>query len=170
MQRALLNLIKMKNKFRKNRGFGLVEIVIGAAIISIGILAVSTSYTVYVQYALSNQKNVEAVYIIEEGIEAMKFLRDMGWDGNIAPLSTATTYYLEFNGSYWATTTIPQYVDGQFLRSINISDVMRDGSDRISASGTLDPDTKQITSTVSYWQGHSTTTRSMSTYISNIRD
>ena len=159
----------MKEGFRKKRGFGLIEIVIGSAIISIGILAVSTSYTTYVQYAFSNQKNVEAIYIIEEGIEAMKFLRDRGWSGNIAPLSTATTYYLTFNGSYWATTTSPQYIDGQFLRSINLGDVNRDANDHISASGTLDPNTKKITSTVSYWQGHSTTTRSISTYISNIR-
>ena len=160
----------MKKKFIKNQGFGLIEIIIGAAIISVGIIAVSTSYTIYVQYAFSNERNVEATYVIEEGLEAMRFLRDKGWSTNIATLSTSIPYYLTFNGSYWATTTIPQYVDGQFLRSIDLDDVNRDANDQIAVSGTLDPNTKKITSTVSYFQGHATTTQSISTYISNIRN
>ncbi len=43
----------------KKRGMALVEIVIGAAIISMAILAVSSSYGTYVAYALANQKNIE---------------------------------------------------------------------------------------------------------------
>lgn len=162
-------------KFKKNRGpiaqagMGLVEIVIGVSILSIGIMALISSYNVYVKFAFANQKNVEAGYLLEEGLEAVAFLRDKGWSANIAPLSTTTTYYLTWNGSNWATTTTAQYVDGEFLRKINIANVNRDGSDRISSTtGALDPNTKQITATVSYFQGHATTTKSASTYITNI--
>ena len=152
----------------KNKGFGLIEIVIGSAIILSGILAIIASYTAYVQYALSNEKNVEAENLLEEGLEAMSYLRDKGWAANISTLSTTTTYYLSWNSSYWATTTTARYVDGLFLRSINLGDVRRDATDAIAASGTYDPNTKKITATVSFWQGHATTTQSSSTYIANI--
>lgn len=154
---------------KKNRGIALVEVLIGSAIISVGILALSTSYATYVNYALSNQKNVQASYLLEEGLEAITFLRDKGWSANITPLSTSTTYYISWNGTYWATTTTAQYVDGQFLRSISMGDVRRGSNDRISTTtGTVDPNSKQITVTIDYFQGHATSTQVMSTYISNI--
>ena len=149
-----------------NKGMALVEILIGSAIISVGILAVSSVFSTYVQYAFANQQNVSASYILEEGLEVMTYFRDKSWT-NISTLSTSTTYYLSFNND-WATTTTPQYVDNLFLRKINITDVKRDAGDEISASGTYDPNTKKITTTVEYWQGHSTTTRSISTYITNL--
>ena len=158
----------MRKKFKKDNGFGLIEIIIGSAVRHSGILAIIASYTTYVQYTLSNEKNVEVVNLLEEGLEAMTFLRDKGWNANILSLSTTTTYYLSFNGSYWATTTTPQYVDGMFLRSIRVGDVRRDGLDAISQSGTYDPNTRKITTIISFWQGHATTTRSISTYIANI--
>jgi len=158
----------VNKNLKKNKGFGLVEIILGASILTVGILALIISYTTYVKFALSNQKNVQAAYLLEEGIEAVTILRDKGWTANIATLSTTTTYYLSWNGSHFATTTTAQYVDGQFLRSVGISDVKRDGSDRIATAGTWDPNTKKITATVSYFQGHATTTKSIASYISNI--
>lgn len=152
----------------KNRGMALVEILIGSAIISMGILAASSAYSTYVSYALANQKNIQASYILEEGLEVMTFFRDKGWTANISKLGTTTTYYLSWSGTDWATTTTPQYVDGQFLRSISVTDVKRDGSDRIASSGMYDPNTKKITTTVDYSQGHATTTKSVSTYITNL--
>ena len=162
----LLSLTKMK-KLRKNKGMGLVEIIIGAAIITTGILAIIVSYTTYVEYALSNQKNVESAFVLEEGLEVMTFLRDDSWTSNIFPLISGTSYYLHWNGTDWSATTTPQYVDGM-LRKIIVGNVFRDGSDKIAASGTLDPDTKKVTSTVDLWQGHGTTTSSISTYITNL--
>lgn len=156
------------NKLRKNKGSFLAEILIGSAIISVGIIAIISTFVVYVQYAFANEKNVEANYLLEEGIEAVTFFRDSGWDNNIAKLSTTTAYYLVFSGSSISTSTSAQYTDGIFLRSFSISDVTRDANDDISASGTFDPFTKKITARVEYWQGHSTTTKSLSTYISNI--
>ncbi len=98
----------------------------------------------------------------------MTYFRNQSYSGLILPLSTTTTYHLSWTGSDWATTTTPEYIDETFLRSINAYDVFRDGSDQISTSGTYDPNIKKVTSTVSYWRGHSTTTRLMSTYITNI--
>lgn len=146
----------------------LLEIIIGASVITVGILAIITSYNLYFQYALANQNNAQVGYLLEEGLEVVSFLRDGSWAENISTLSTSTIYYISFNGSSWATTTSPQYVDGKFLRSFNVSDVFRDINDDISSSGAYDPNTKQVTVSVSFVQGHSTTTKSISTYMTNI--
>ena len=153
---------------KKIRGSALIEIIIGAAIISSGILAAEVSYNTYLSYALGNQGSIQAAYLLEEGLEGVTFLRDKGWAGFMASLSTTTTYYLAFNVAYWASTTTPQYVDGLFLRSFSVSDVKRDGNDNIASFGTYDPNIKQVTTSISYWQGHATTTKTLSTYITNI--
>ena len=155
---------------KKTKGFALVEIIIGFSVISIGILSIIYSYLVYIKYSLANNRNTEAVYILEEGVEAITFIRDKGWDQNISTLSTTTTYYLIFENSTWATTTATQYIDSIFLRSFAVSDVNRDVDDRISDFGVYDPGTKKITVSVFYFQGHGTTTKSISTYISDIND
>ncbi len=153
---------------KTNHGMALVEILIGAAIISAGIIAATSSYGAYVSYALANQRNIQASYLLQEGLETITYFRDKSWSGNISKLSTTTTYYLSWDNTDWATSTSPQYVDGTFLRSIRIYDVFRDGNYHIASSGTFDSNTRKITATVSYWQGHATTTRSISTYIANI--
>ncbi len=154
---------------KKNRGMAIVEILIGSAIISVGIFAAITSFNTYVNYAFANQKNIQAAYLLEEGLEVLGYMRDTSWV-NISRLSTTTTYYLTWSGTTWATTTVPQYVDNEFLRSISVTDIKRDASDDISNSGTYDPNAKQITATVSYYQGHATTTKSISTILTNLYD
>jgi len=153
---------------RYHQGLGAIEVVIGAAIILAGLLALIGAYTTYVQYAFANQKNVQASYLMEEGLEAMTFLRDKGWTTYIAPLASSTDYYMVFTGGFWQTTTTPQYVDGEFLRKIIIGEVKRDGSDKISDSGTVDTNIKKITVIIDYFQGKATTTKSVSTYITNL--
>jgi Tfp pilus assembly protein PilV len=155
-----------------NRGMGLIEIVIGSTIIVLGVLGLISSFGKYVSYAIANQKNVQAAYLAEEGLEGVTFLREKSWNTYIkAPaLSTTTTYYLTWDSTnlFWKATTTAQYVDNDYLRSFTIADVKRDGTGKIASSGTYDPDTKQINLTVSYSQGHATTTKTMSTYIANI--
>lgn len=155
---------------KKIRGSVLVEIIVGSAIIALAIVGITSAFNTYLNYALSNQKNIQSAYLLEEGLEVFSFFRDQSWS-NVSKLSTTTTYYLVFLESptnHWATTTTPQYVDGQFLRSFTISDVKRDVNDDIAVSGTYDSNIKMITASIDYFQGHGTTTKSISTYISNL--
>lgn len=150
------------------QGFGLIEIVIGAAIVSLGVFAIVSSFNTYTQYALNNQYAIQTAYALEEGIEVMRFFGDKGWAGHIAPLSTTTTYYLMFSNGNWATTTVPQYIDGRLLRSVTISDVRRNSNDKIDLTGVYDPNTKLITVTVAQYIRSATTTKTLSAYIFNI--
>jgi hypothetical protein len=152
-----------------SKGFGLVEVILGAAIVTLVVLATVQSYNIYINYALSNQNNLQAGFLLEEGVEAVIFLRDGGWSGNINSLTASSTYYLNFNGTTWLSTTTPQYTDN-FLRSFVLYSVNRDANDDISFSGTNDPNTKLLTVTVQFPSGHSTTSKTLSTYITNINN
>lgn len=151
-----------------NQGFGLIEIIIGSAIVSLGVFAIVNSFNTYTQYALNNQYAIQTAYLLEEGIEVMRFFGDKGWAGHIAPLSTTTTYYLTFSSGNWATTTVPQYIDGRLLRSVTVSDVRRNGTDKIAPNGVYDPNTKLVTVTVLQYVKSATTTKTLSAYIFNI--
>lgn len=159
---------------KESRGMGSLEILIGAAIIVTGILALIVAFNSFFAFALANDKNIQAAYLAEEGLEAMTFLRDGSYAGNISPLSTSAVYYLAWDSSAssWETTTTPQYVDGVFLRQITLVPVYRDSSGRITTSdeGILDPNTRLVTVTLEYFQGQATTTQSMSTYLTNFYD
>ncbi|MBA3550754.1 hypothetical protein H0W32_00925 [Patescibacteria group bacterium] len=156
------------------KGMSLIEILIGCSIIVIGILALSTTFTKYVTFALNNERTIQAAYLAEEGLEAVTFLREKGWTTYIATVSTSTPRYLAWDSTnlFWKATSTPQYVDGIFLRSISISDVRRNNTTEAistSTSGTYyDPNTKNITVSVAYKQGIGTTTQTMSTYITNL--
>lgn len=160
-------MLKLKNKI-SNRGIGLVEVVIGSAVMLLVVVAVVNVYGSYISFALANQENTKANFILEEGLESVIFLRDSGWTANIATLTPGSTYYLYFNGTNWVSTTTPQYIDGNFLRSFVINNVNRDSNDDIASSGTNDPDTKKVTVTLAYFQGHATTTKTLSTYITDL--
>jgi hypothetical protein len=155
-------------KYKK--GMGVIEVLIGATIITVGVLALITAFNTYLKYALSNDKNAQAAYLGEETLESLGFLRDGSWKGNIKNLSTTTTYYLAWNvtKSWWQPTTTPQYVDGIFLRSFTLTDVFRDGNGKIASTGTFDPSAKFITVSLSFFQGHSTSTKTMATYLTDL--
>lgn len=156
-------------KIKKNSGISLVEIVLGSAIVLLVVIATVQSYNTYINFALGNQNNTQANFLLEEGVETMMYIRDQSWSTYIAPLTSGATYYLYFNGTTWLSTTTPQYVDSIFLRSVVVSNVNRDVNDDIASSGTNDANTKKVTVTVAYAQGHATTTKTLSTYITNIQ-
>ena len=159
--------IKYRDKFYSN-GFGLIEIIIGSAILTISLIAMSTYFQKSLQLNQDSGKLVKASFLLEEGIEAVKFFRDTSWL-NISGLTAGTPYYLEFDGTKWATTTSNIFVDGIFERKLTIDNVSRDTNDDIvSSGGTLDTGTKKATVSVAWSDRTGTTTKSISTYLTNI--
>ncbi len=158
-------------------GFSLVEVIVGASIITVAIVAILNAYGYLIRAELSSTKLVKATYLLEEGVEAIRYLRDKGWTSNIASLSTSTNYYLYLstaNGTGdWQATTTKQIFDGSFVRTVTFGSVYRNTTllQEISATGTLDTNTRKITVTVS-WPGisGSTTTKRLSTYLTNMNN
>ena len=154
--------------YKKSKGFGLIEIIIGSAILTISLIAISTYFQKSLQLSQDSGKTVQAGFLLEEGVEVVKFFRDTSWV-NISSLTAGSSYYLQFDGSKWATTSSNVFVDGIFERKFVIDNVSRDANDDIvSSGGTNDSDTKTVTVSVSWFTRNSTTTKSISTYITNI--
>ncbi len=161
----------------KKKGFSLVEIVIGAAIIASAGVAILNSYAYIIQSEIRMNKSIEATYLAEEGIEAMKYLRDKGWTANILSLSTSSTYYVMLNNASgigsWVATTTSQIENTIFTRKITLGNVNRSAMtyDIVTSGGTYDSNTRKITVTVTWPTfNNATMTKSLSTYIANINN
>ncbi len=159
-----------KNKTIPTRGLTLVEVLVSTSIILVFFLALVTVYNTYLKLARANIDTVKAVFLAEEGIEVMKILRDSSWANKITPLVTGTNYYLVFNSGTWTTNTTNIFIDGTFERKINMHPVNRNTStDEIVTSGGVDdPNTKLVTVTVSWSNRGATTSKAISTYITNL--
>ena len=156
------------NANKNQLGFGLVEVVIAIAIAGSFIMVLAAVNTIYIKISLSQSSKIQAAFLAEEGLEAMRFAKDESWDTNILPLTNGVEYYLAFTGTSWQATVVPTYV-GIFGRRILLNEVYRDAGDDITTTGgTLDPGTRFITATVSWLEYGATSTKVVSTYITNL--
>ena len=154
-----------------DNGLTLVEVLVATSIVLVFLLALFEVSNLYLRTVFLNTGSVKATFLAEEGLEAIRFLRDSSWDENIVPLSNGTDYGLVLESNLWQATTTNIFIDGIFERIMNLSEVYRDASDDIvSSGGTLDSDTRLVTVTVSWKTSQATTTRLISTYLSNILD
>ena len=162
----------MKNSHTSlGSGLTLVEVLIATSIILVFLLALFGAHNLYLKAAFSNGEVIKAVVLAEESLEVIRFLRNSSWDANIAPLSLDTDYGLILNAGAWQVTTANILIDNIFEREVRLSAVYRDASgDIVSSGGTLDPDTLLVVSTVSWPSGAATTTKSISTYLTNLLD
>lgn len=154
--------------YSAKRGFGMVEMVIGAAVLSVSLLGISSFFQTALRASGTTQAAIQGDYLLEEGMEATKIFRDLSYTNNFFKMSTTTTYYFSWSGTNWATTTMNTFIDGKFERKFTLADVKRDVNSDIAAAGTYDPDIKRVTVTVSWRGPTSTTTHSIQTYITNI--
>lgn len=107
-----------------NRGVALVEVILGASIISMIIGAMFFGVTLMVEIRDRIITQNIALYKAEEGIELVRFLRDDAW-ANISGLSVDTTYYLAVTTTTIASSVTPE-VDGVYSRQFILREVHRD--------------------------------------------
>ena len=151
------------------KGMGLVEVVVGVSILAVAGVSLMLAFGFYVQTAAAAPRPIQAAFLEDEGMEAMRLLRDGSWS-NISSLTPGTPYYVSFNASttVWTIGTAPKMIDSIFERKIVVASVNRDGSSNISASGTNDPNTKKITVSVSWSSRGATTTKQLVGYLTNL--
>lgn len=170
-------IYKLKNnpKYKKKliAGSGLVEILVAVFIFTIVLGSLITASNMYLAGAAENLKSIKGVYLAEEGVEAIKIIRDIGWD-NVSILSNDVDYYLYFDTSsstnnFWGATSTPSYIDSVFNRTFKFDAVYRDSNGRITTEGgILDLYTKKVTVSVSWPSKSTITTKILSTYIADI--
>lgn len=150
------------------RGSVLIEAIVAAAIILVVLMGVISAFSYVYRSAINNTAIVQAAFLEEEGLEAVRILRDNGWAANIASQTSDVHVYLYFDGSTWTATSSNIFIDHTFERYVVFGDVYRDANKNIVSSGTLDPAIKKVTTYVSWSTRGATTTRSLSTYLANV--
>lgn len=124
--------------------------IIASAIIGASVLALVTVFLLASATVEASRKKIQAIFIIDEGIEVLRFLRDGSWSGTFAALSPGTDYYLSFSTttSKWSMSTSPSAaIDGIFNRSFRIENVSRNASSNIESiydPVNNDPGTKKV--------------------------
>jgi len=157
------------HRYYLSAGFSLVEAVIAAAIIATGIAGIAAAVSAYDRGAATALPSVQATLLAEEGIEAVYLMRDTSWSGTIATYAAGTPYALAWQTNSWATATTLSYIDNTYWRTITFQDVQRNSSEQIvSSGGTNDPNTRLITSSVSWSSRSGTSTVTLSAYVSNL--
>ena len=169
---------RRNNRFSFASGFGLVEIVIGAALVTGALLGAMTTARVSSEVISDARRLIQANFLLEEAIEAVKIARDNTWAGIIETLSyyPAAEYYLTFNGSSWTFNLVsgsPPLIQNMFTRKVRIEKVCRDGSNDdiipgVTSCGSPDEGARKVTVIVSWPGRRGTETRSLSTYITNL--
>ena len=145
----------------------MVEILIAVAIIVISTLAAMSVSSKSISTAQRAVHITQANFLLEEGAEAARIIRDGGWTG-VSNLITSTNYYFVWSGGTWTASTTPSTI-GIFTRTTTVSPVNRDATTQdISPTGVNDPGTKLITITVSWPEGGNTVSKNLKFYLSNI--
>ncbi|MBX4210883.1 hypothetical protein KW783_02850 [Candidatus Parcubacteria bacterium] len=157
----------MRTRVQYKKGMGLVEILVAASIILLFLVAIITANNIYIKAGFGNTRKIQAGFLLEEGVEALRVMRDKGWAA-FSSITPDTTYYLAYSAGTWDKTSTNTYIDSLFERSFVISCVTRDSSDKINTSVTTcpgnDSNTKQVTVSVAWHDQTGTTTRSITTY------
>lgn len=152
-------MIKLNSKKNSRTGFGLIEIVVAVAIISISFFALAGVSQIALRVVHKSTEETRANFLLEEGIEIVRLLRDETWTGNIDSLSVSTVYYPVYNtglNEWQLSTTNPGAIDGIFTRTISFANVYRrDSDDDIVDPASPDPKTvdggtREVTITVSW--------------------
>lgn len=156
---------------KTNRGMTMAEVLVAASVITVFVAALVGVYNLQLKEIFGGSKEIKASLLAEEGIEAVKFLRNDSWSSNIATLSTGSDYFLSWQVDGWDIVTTNNYVDGLYERKIVFYEVMRDmNSNIVESGGSVDSDTMKVEVSVSWNEGTATSTRVLTTYVANLFD
>lgn len=147
----------------KKYGMSLVEVVIAAAIILLISAALVAGNLAYIKTASINLKTTKAIYLLEEGVEVVNYLKNQSWN-NLG--SVGTNYFLFWTGSAWVATTSPIVIDQLYTRKFLTETVNRDvNQDIVTVGGTLDINTRKLTVTVDWLSNNGQETKSLISYV-----
>ncbi len=171
-----MNKIK-NNKFK--RGFTIIEVIIACSIITITVFTLMSAASKGIELSGRSLRQTQANTLLEEGVEAVKTIRDDSWV-TISALSLDTPYYLfyDINTNKWSLSgsmdtpisSIPSYpIDDIFSRQVVFSEVYRNNDDDIDEDGSnLDDGIKKVTVTVSWYSSGSQVSKDLVFYLADI--
>lgn len=145
-------MFRVPNSKFQEKGISVVEVVIAIAVVSTAFFAISQVSILAIRASAERNTKSEALMLSQEGMEAVRSIRDASWSTNIAGLNFGSTYYTATSSGQWILTqTDPGLIDGKFTRTVKIENVSRNiNDDIVTSGGANDPYTKKVTVTVSW--------------------
>ncbi len=159
-----------------------MEVAVGISIIFIALIGFTLGTRSLVRVSSDTAKESQATFLLEEGAEIIRALRDESWSSIQALNDTGLTkYYFNWVGAApgWAivatNTMIPSVPGGPgvFSRSMTVHQACRNGSDDLITCGVApdpnaDAGTRRFKIDVA-WKNrrNATTTRSVELYLTN---
>jgi prepilin-type N-terminal cleavage/methylation domain-containing protein len=134
----------------KQNGFSLIEVIVAVALmISIATVGLGMILGSYGSLRLGEEQS-KATFYSQQGIEAVRSMKNRSWDDFIDFPVCMSGCGVENDGSQWQWSSSPSQLD-KYSRIVELEDVYRDSNnDIVSSGGEIDPDTKKITSKVSW--------------------
>ena len=158
----------MTKKQTQPNGFGIVEIIVAIAVISLTFLSIYQLLLTSARLMNDDTRRIEALYLAQEGIEVVRLLRNQSWSSGIAPVIPETLYYPMLENNAWTLSrSDPGPQNGRFTRTIMLHTAYRDSNDTLSESGTEDPDTRKVTVTVTWQEREQARSVTLETYLAN---
>lgn len=134
-------------KNHSSAGQSIIEVIVALGIFLI--IVTSSVIAVLASFSVTRlaQEKTQAVNLATEGLEAVKSIRNQNWDN----LVTGNYGVVNNNGVWSLSPQADLDPSAKFTRLISINDVNRDlNHDLLTTGGTLDPETKKISSQVTW--------------------
>jgi type II secretory pathway pseudopilin PulG len=142
----------MTKLFSKNsqKGQSIVELLIVIGLSAIMLPTIFMSIIASSEGNIQERERMKATPLIREAQDIVRNIRDNSWY-TIAGYTLDTTYHpsLDGTGKQWQLTPGTDTIN-EFTRSIIFSSVFRDTNGLATTSGTLDPSTILVTTTISW--------------------
>ena len=153
-------------------GVGLVEAIVVISIASVAFAALLSAAVFFLRGGLASADRAQALYLMEEGVEAVRFFRDQSYSMNITPHIDAGAFYISPSTAGFEATTTAVVDLGAYTRTVTIEHAYRRVSDSDIVPATsggpkaIDPDTAFVTISVTWPEGSVDT----ETYVTNMYD
>ncbi len=161
----------MKINIKNIKGSMSIEILVAVTIITMAILSAAAVANKSVSIARQSTHYSQASFLLEEGAEAVRSMRDDSWT-NLSSATTGATYYLLFNNNSWSLTSDINLATatGVFTRSVVFSSVNRDSvtGDIVASGGSLDSGTLLASINIEWPEGGVTKNKELSFYITDL--
>jgi Tfp pilus assembly protein PilV len=139
----------MKYSFIK--GISVVEIIIAAGIIAVSVTGIAGAIQIYSKIVYQNTRQAQAVLALDEGAEAIQYLRDTSFQTHIELATINQEYSIYWNGTGYELGTTTILLPYDMTRTVSFDEIERDTQDQIVLSGgTVDSNTKKAIITITW--------------------
>ena len=162
----VMSEVTTQNMFIKRPAFSLIEIVVVLFLIVVIVPAINNVLSQSVRAMGSMQREVEALYLAQEGMEVVRAIRDESWDAFV--LQDGQKYLNNLSNPPTLSQS-SNLIDDKYQRIVLIEQLWRDSNGELttqSAGNTL-ADARLVTVTVQWTEFGQTQSVELKTYLTN---